>query len=111
MTDYEKVYNDFWKSIVEPAGTLDIDAVKRELSDYHFVLDNVSAVYDEVTGGQASKPNIKSEVIIALANDKITELVQDKLQEFLTELEALKTTKTQEFVNFEDVVDLAKSIF
>lgn len=58
MKDYEKVYNEFWKGIIENKdGVVNIDQVKRELSDYYFMLNEVPKVYCEVTNDNISKPN------------------------------------------------------
>ncbi|MFG1857558.1 hypothetical protein ACGFJT_37390 [Actinomadura geliboluensis] len=55
---YRQTHDDFWKQIVErPDGTLDLDQVKRELHDYHQLLQKIPKVYDEITGGRISKPN------------------------------------------------------
>ena len=51
MGDYEKTYNDFWKDLVEDDnGSLNRDKVMRELADYHNVMQQVSLVYDDITG-------------------------------------------------------------
>ena len=40
--DYKKDYQEFWKEIVERNdGTLDIEHVKRELSDFKYFIDNI----------------------------------------------------------------------
>lgn len=54
---YEDLYDDFWKDIIEKDGVVNMDQVKRELSDYHHILDQVPEIYMEVTGGMISKPN------------------------------------------------------
>jgi len=55
--EVNKVYNDFWKNIIERDGKVDMDAVKCELHDYSILLNNVPSVYCHVTGSRISKPN------------------------------------------------------
>ena len=51
MEDYEKIYNEFWKSIIEKEEDMfDIDQIKRELADYYIILQNFRKVYLEITG-------------------------------------------------------------
>lgn len=62
--DYEKTYNTFWKGIVETDGVLDKDAVMRELSDFHTLIQNVPLVYDHATRGRITKPNTSADFVI-----------------------------------------------
>lgn len=64
MNDYEKVWDEFWKPLVEKDGKPDMDLIKKELYDYYHVIDNVSHVYCHCTGGLLSKPNYKSRGVI-----------------------------------------------
>jgi hypothetical protein len=68
MTDYEQKYEDHWKDIIEPNGKLDMDAIKRELSDFSMVMEQVSKVYDHVTGGRISKVNTMASAVIGEAD-------------------------------------------
>jgi hypothetical protein len=57
-TDYEQTFDEFWREIVvNPDGTLNLDALKRELHDYRALLENVPEVYAHVSGGKVSKAN------------------------------------------------------
>jgi len=70
MTDkFEENYQEFWKDIVEPEGKLDLEQVKKELSDYHFLLQEVPKVYHKITGC-LSKPNYHSNIILSLHEEK-----------------------------------------
>lgn len=70
MEDYNKIYEDFWKRIVENEdGSLNIDQVKRELSDFYYMIEEVPKVYYHVTGGIISKPNTKSSAVISIADE------------------------------------------
>lgn len=62
--DVEKVYREFWQEIVAPNGKLDLEQVKKELFDFHKILEEVPKVYDNVTGGRLSKPNTPASVIV-----------------------------------------------
>jgi hypothetical protein len=69
MNSPDEVYESFWKGLVEKNGVLDLEEVKKELFDYHTLLQEVPLVYEHVTGGAASKAHTKAEVIISLAED------------------------------------------
>ncbi|MFF4417048.1 hypothetical protein ACFYY8_31390 [Streptosporangium sp. NPDC001559] len=85
--DYEKTYDEFWKEIVErPDGTLDLDQLKRELADYRMVLREVGEVYCHVTGGQISKPHTAAATVIAVADDRVQEIVAEAIAERLGEV-------------------------
>jgi len=73
MEDYEKAYEEHWKHLVEQDGSLNLDQVKRELYDYHCVLEEVSTVYMDITNGKFSKPNTGAQHIIDEVNRQIEE--------------------------------------
>lgn len=52
-----------------------------DLSDLYMVMDNVSKVYMHVTGGRISKPNTSADAVIAEADDRCTEAVEEALNE------------------------------
>ncbi len=65
MEDYEKIYEEFWKGIVEnPDGSLNLDQIKRELADFKALMTSASEVFMHVTCGRVSKPNTLAEVVI-----------------------------------------------
>lgn len=69
-TDYEQTFDEFWRDLVcHPDGTLNRDAVMRELHDYATALDEVPKVYMHVTGGRLSKPNTKAAHVIDAADE------------------------------------------
>lgn len=81
MGDYEKTYNDFWKDLVEDDnGSLNRDKVMRELADYHNVMQQVSLVYDDITGGRISKPNTMAFEVIGVAQERIDEIVNEEIR-------------------------------
>jgi hypothetical protein len=82
MQDYEKEYEDFWKEIVEKDGVINIDQVKRELSDFSKVIGNVAKVYDHITSGRVSKPLTDSDAVIALHDDIRTKDINDAIEEY-----------------------------
>lgn len=75
MKDYEQIYNDFWKEIIENKdGSINIDQLKRELHDFHTAITNVGKVYYHITGGRISKINTLAEVVISKAEEYYEEL-------------------------------------
>lgn len=84
MEDYEKVYDDFWKSIVENEdGTLNVDQIKRELFDWRIAMQQVSEAYSELTGGLLSKPNTAARWVIHYAQQQVRADIADELEDAL----------------------------
>lgn len=78
MKDYEQCYEEFWKEIIEKDGVIDVDQVKKELFDFHRMIQNVPKVYDYVTGGAVSKSLTDPDVICNLAYEHFKELFKDE---------------------------------
>jgi len=84
LNNYEKIYNDFWKEIVETTkGRLKRDQVKRELSDYAELIQRVCIIYDSITGGTLSKPSYDTSVVLAYANDYMNKVFASLILEDL----------------------------
>lgn len=61
----EDTFNSYWKDlIILPDGSIDLGAVKNELADLKFIIDQVPKVYSTVTGGVLSKPMYNAETVI-----------------------------------------------
>jgi hypothetical protein len=85
MTDYQKIFKDFWAEIVcNPDGTLNMDAVQRELADYYFMLQEVPKVYDYVTGGMISKPNTCAFEVNDMADEHYHKSIEGTIRDDLT---------------------------
>ena len=64
MEDYKKIYEKFWKKIVENKdGSINKDQLMRELADYSNVMDNCTKVYDMVTANTISRPYADFETV------------------------------------------------
>ena len=64
MEDYKKIYEDFWKDIVENKdGSLNKLQIMKELADYSTIMDNCSKVYEMVTANTISKPYADFETV------------------------------------------------
>lgn len=69
--EVEKEFQEFGKDIIcNEDGTLNPIAVKNELSDFSFMLDQVPKVYSEVTGGRLSYPNYEAETVLNIFRDE-----------------------------------------
>ena len=73
MDEVNKVYDDFWKVIIEPNGEIDFEQVKKELYDYRIVMQEVSKVYLEITDGKLSKPNTSAQYILDEFYERLNE--------------------------------------
>ncbi len=76
----EKIFNDFWKSLVcqetPNANFLNEAAVKNELADYHFIIEQLPQVYSAVTGGTLSKHMYKADTVISLFMEKYGDIAE-----------------------------------
>lgn len=65
--EVQRDYDEFWKRIIEHDGEVDFEQVKRELFDFHMVMQEVGKVYDHITGGKFAKPQTAAEAVIDAA--------------------------------------------
>lgn len=91
--DVEAVWQDFWVPCLDnavegqPLGlSISIpgayyEQIKRELYDYHQMMDGLAVLYDDITGGRATKPNTDKRVIARLVDERIDEIVKDRVDE------------------------------
>ena len=67
MDKVEQRYQEFWKDIIcDENGNVNMEQVKKELSDYAFMLDEVPKVYCAVTNGLLSKPNYYADSVLSV---------------------------------------------
>lgn len=70
----DQLWEEFWKEIcTSPDGSLNLEAIKNELSDYSFLLDQVPIAYDELSNGRISKPNTYAFEVINANREYIDE--------------------------------------
>lgn len=73
MTDageHVNTWESFWRyTCCNADGTLNLDAIQRELHDYRTITREVSKVYFRLTGGRVSKINTQADVVISLVED------------------------------------------
>jgi len=93
---------------VEPARNADLaKAIDDELHDYAMVMDHCTKIYDHFSRGRISKPNTLPSAVIVVAEDLLTEDIQEatkELEDRLTELDSAlefsKAITTSDFVRF-----------
>lgn len=78
MRNYEKDYEEFWKEIVEVDGEINLEQVKRELSDFLILIENVPKVYSHITGSLVSNPLTDADVVCNLADEYYAELFKEE---------------------------------
>jgi hypothetical protein len=83
--DYKENYRQFWKELIEnPDGSINLDQVMRELSDYSTFMDTAARVYCHITDSRISKVNTLPEVIISVFEDiqqsSFTDWFKDELE-------------------------------
>lgn len=109
MTDYQTIFKSFWAEIVcNPDGTLNMDAVQRELADYYFMLQEVPKVYDHVTGGAVSKPNTYAFEVNLVADEHYQKSIEGVIRDDLTD--ALKWANQSPADTINDIKDYVASL-
>lgn len=111
MTDYQKIFKDFWEELVcNPDGTLNMDAVQRELADYYFMLQEVPKVYDHVTGGAVSKPNTYAFEVNLVADEHYQKSIESAIRDDLAGVLKLANQRPADTLNdIKDYVDSLES--
>ena len=88
QAEVDKEFNNLWKAIVlNEDGTVNLEAVKRELYDYSCLMDNANKVYIHVTNGAIGKTNTLASAIIAVADDCSSEQLREETKELEEALE------------------------
>ena len=98
MEEVEKVYQEFWKDIVENEdGTLNVEQVKKELADYSMVMDNCTSAYIEMTGGEISKPNTYFSEVLRIFQEEFLHngIVQDDIRDMLKDVDDIEALKSE----------------
>ena len=103
MEEVEKVYQEFWKDIVENEdGTINVEQVKKELADFRMVMDNCASAYSEMTCGMISKPNTYFSGVRSIFEEKywhkgfVREDVKDMIDD-IDDIEELKSSLIEYF--------------
>lgn len=78
--------HEFWMPIIAPDGVIQEELVLAELSDFSHIMNEVSAVYDEVTGGKLSKPNYFAHAVIGVYEDRASEEIREGQLEVLLDV-------------------------
>jgi hypothetical protein len=77
----QKDYDEFWKDIVEKDGCVDLWLVKKELSDFRFIINQLPKIYMHITNGRLSKHMYSAETIIRIHDDIRTEEIEQAIKE------------------------------
>lgn len=79
---YVRTWREHWAEIcVRSDGSLNLDAIQRELHDYWNILQNVPVVYDRITEGLISKPHTKAEGVLAAYEDAMRRMIDQEIKE------------------------------
>lgn len=98
MEEVEKVYQEFWKDIVENEdGTLNKEQVKKELFDFSMVMDNCSSAYEEMSGSLITKPNTYFSEVLKIFQEKFwnVDFVKDDIRDMLKDIDDIEALKSE----------------
>ncbi len=81
----------FWEPILIKDGVLDMEQLKKELTDWYYVMGEVPKVYCAVTGDLLSKVMYPAETVIEAFEDYLSRQIDEAINERLGELAAEHT--------------------
>ena len=75
VNNVDKIFDEFWKDIVcNDDGSINIEQLKQELADFHYIMEQVPKVYCHITGNLLSYVNYPAETVIRYADEYYEEL-------------------------------------
>lgn len=78
----DQEWEDHWKEIcTHPDGSLNLDQIKKELSDFSFMIREVPKVYCEITGNRLSKPMYYANTVLRAHDDYLEEQEAEQIEE------------------------------
>lgn len=90
----QEIFDDFWKPFVtDQYGCFIPEAVKNELADYYFLIGQIPAVYDHVTGGRVTNPLFDAYVVTNYADEHVNDTIKFHMQdlyEFIRDCDSLE---------------------
>lgn len=90
----------FWKGVIlKKDGSVNITQLKKELSDFSHVLEQVPKVYMHITNNLLSKPNYFAEAVISKADECYREATVESVKEFLQDMKKGKEISKRAYDN------------
>lgn len=85
--DYEKDWEEFWSNIIcDEHGNINIQQLKKELSDFSMVLEEVPKVYCALTNNTLSKVHYFADTVISIASDVQEAAYQERFKDNVQEV-------------------------
>ena len=96
----------FWDELIlNDDGTVDIDAVYNELTDYRKMMYHASRVYYDITCGIISKPNTHSADVISQANECAENITREEFFRVILAIDTGDMTIEEALKEYSDVMD------
>lgn len=94
---------EFWDSLIlNPDGTVNMDAVYDELSDYRQMMYHTSRVYYDITCGMISKPNTHSSDVLSQSSECNEKIIRDEIFYVLEQLKRKEMTLDEALEEYAD---------
>jgi hypothetical protein len=77
------IIDEFWDDILVKDGKIDIEQLKKELSDFYYIIQNVPEVYCEITGNRISKPYTEAAVVLDYYREYLNESIKEAFNDFI----------------------------
>lgn len=79
---WEKEWKDFWMPLLKTNGKWDGKKIENEMHDLVFIYEQISIVYEYITGGLLSKPMYYADTIKTAYDDSVTESAKEEVQDY-----------------------------
>lgn len=89
--DPQHQWDTFWKKLcTDKDGNVDLEQIKKELSDYKFVIDNAPAVYSEASGNKTANIMVHENTMISLIYENIDKRIENSFEMMIDDIKLYK---------------------
>lgn len=83
----EARWKDFWEEIlVKEDGSIDLEQLKKELSDFYVLIHYIPEIYCEITGGMVSKHMTAPSAVLSCYRNQLEDQYEYAREEVTEEL-------------------------
>jgi len=98
---------NFWKDIIiKSDGTVNLAQLKKELSDFSHVLEQVPLVYCHITGSLLSKTNYFAQDVINVADEHYEKLWKETFNTMLADMRNDKVISEKVYNNIIENIEV-----
>lgn len=100
LRDHEADWQRWAEVVCNEDGSINIEQLKKELSDFSMLIEGLPRLFMHVTGGQCSMPNTHASVVMCLHDDYFSERceeeIRDAIEDYKSSQEAVPSQNAQD---------------